>query len=171
MAASARRGDVSDVSQLSLSCAIRKAVSATVLPTTEARTGAENCRRNDSAGASPPQPGAGSTKLCRGSVSWSTSVPASSTSAPLLGCSRPTAQGMRNGRFIACPGVGPHACVSVRVTSCLPASNSISAVTVGVPACRYHSSNCAGNPPGGFASDIAARKSSHVAAVPSCLAK
>ena len=76
---------------------------------------------------------------------------------------------MWKGSFVGCPGVAGVDCESVSVYDFFALSYAPLALTVGVPACVYHRSNCVRSLP--FASAIAIRKSSHVTAWPSCRLK
>mmetsp|Transcript_10930 Transcript_10930/g.37164 ORF Transcript_10930/g.37164 Transcript_10930/m.37164 type:complete len:242 (+) Transcript_10930:895-1620(+) len=126
-------------------------------------TGAEKPRSTEGTTASRMP---GKSKVWEASRSSSTLVGASSL--PVARERRPTATGMCSGGA-PLGAVEPGFCVSVRRKT--PASRSwlVSATTVGVPGCLYHSSNCARSAP--LASAMAARKSSQVTAWPSWRSK
>ena len=168
VAAAARRtrdASVCDASHRlnsSRSLAARKASSASDR-SSASFTGAEKPRRSDGVGgASMPS----KWKDCSASRSSRTFVGAASEPSAAR---RPTATGMWNGSLFGCPGVASVDCESVNVYRLAAASYAPWHLSVGVPACVYHRSNCVRSTL--LASAIAARKSSHVTAWPSWRSK
>mmetsp|Transcript_11426 Transcript_11426/g.39727 ORF Transcript_11426/g.39727 Transcript_11426/m.39727 type:complete len:232 (+) Transcript_11426:516-1211(+) len=175
-ASSVRRPTVCSAShllKLSESLAPRKSRSSSDAPSSVRLTGAEKPRFRLSTGSSPRP---SNTKVFSASSSLSTPSVAPpngdsgrSTLLPLP--TRPTLRGMRYGFLPAagCFGVSLELWASVSVYVPAAASHAPEADTAGVPLCEYHSSNCDRSSP--LLSAIAALKSSHVTACPSCRSK
>ena len=137
-------------------------------------TGALKLRKIDGTGFSPTHL---NTNVCELSESLRTFVVSPFTASPSntssmsdpSGARRPTAMGMSTGLLSLWPGVPAMDCVQVMVNVLASESYSVVTSSVGVPACEYQGLNAVRS--ASLASAIAARKSSHVTAWPSCLAK
>mmetsp|Transcript_8512 Transcript_8512/g.28983 ORF Transcript_8512/g.28983 Transcript_8512/m.28983 type:complete len:407 (-) Transcript_8512:1268-2488(-) len=146
----------------SVSWAMRKASSSS-LWSKRSRTGAEKSRSTEATGRSltPWNTKACSLFLSSSTVDCITSVPSGPRS--------PTTTGMWKGSLWGCPGVAGVLCFMRSVKACRASSYSCCTSSTGVPAWRYQRSNCVRSTP--LASDMAARKSSHVTAWPSWRSK
>mmetsp|Transcript_58256 Transcript_58256/g.137109 ORF Transcript_58256/g.137109 Transcript_58256/m.137109 type:complete len:218 (-) Transcript_58256:1219-1872(-) len=149
--------------KLSSSCPIRNASSSS-LRSNSSFTGALYPRSTDSTGSSA---------ISANSNVFLSSLSSSSDSAqrglPDLAESTPRRTGMWNGSFLSWPGVPLQLCSRVILRVFEPASYSFFTFNLGVPAWVYQRSNWSRLTP--LASDMAARKSSHVTADPSCRSK